>query len=337
MKPLKDLPYIKIVRSRGNVYYYFDTGRDVKGKRIFKRLPDKSDPKFGGSYAAYYGARHRRESVAELPTIKSVSRQYQLSPKFKDRSESTQNTYLTYLKVLEEEMGDAPINDVKRTDIRVMLDKMQDRRGAANMVALVVRNIMAYAMERDYIAINPTEGIALFPKGKDGHEPWPEDLVTKALADPEVRLPVALLYYTAQRIGDVCKMRWNDVRDGYIEVVQEKTSKELDIRLHDDLRAILDATPKAAMTILYGKKLRPMRTATLRLQLQRWAANHGHDIVPHGLRKNAVNALLEAGCSTAETSAISGQSLEMVERYAKRRNNRKLGSAAILKWQGNGS
>lgn len=78
-----------------------------------------------------------------------------------------------------------------------------------------------------------------------------------------------------------------------------------------------------------------MRRATLRLYLQAWAKAQGFDVVPHGLRKNAVNALLEAGCSVGETSSISGQSLGMVEKYARRRNNRKMGDAAMTRWEAN--
>lgn len=53
--------------------------------------------------------------------------------------------------------------------------------------------------------------------------------------------------------------------------------------------------------------------------------------VPHGLRKNAVIALLEAGCTVAEVAAITGQSYAVVEHYAARVNTERLGSAAILK------
>lgn len=42
----------------------------------------------------------------------------------------------------------------------------------------------------------------------------------------------------------------------------------------------------------------------------------GIKTVPHGLRKNAVNALLEAGCTIAEVSAITGQTHQVVEHYA---------------------
>src|SRR5690606_21276810 len=41
----------------------------------------------------------------------------------------------------------------------------------------------------------------------------------------------------------------------------------------------------------------------------------------HGLRKSAVVFLLEAGCTDAEVSAITGQSRQMVEHYAKAVNS----------------
>ena len=68
------------------------------------------------------------------------------------------------------------------------------------------------------------------------------------------------------------------------------------------------------------KKVRQMELRTRRL-------------VFHGLRKSAVVFLLEAGCSDAETAAITGQSRNIVEHYAKQVNQRRLAAAAILKWE----
>jgi len=42
---------------------------------------------------------------------------------------------------------------------------------------------------------------------------------------------------------------------------------------------------------------------------------------------------LEAGCSDAETAAITGQSRNIVEHYAKQVNQRRLAAAAVLKWE----
>lgn len=46
----------------------------------------------------------------------------------------------------------------------------------------------------------------------------------------------------------------------------------------------------------------------------------------------AWNALLEAGCSTGEVSSITGQTLQVVEHYAAKRDNRKMAKKAIGKW-----
>jgi hypothetical protein len=43
--------------------------------------------------------------------------------------------------------------------------------------------------------------------------------------------------------------------------------------------------------------------------------------------------LLEAGCTDAEVSAITGQSRAMVEHYSRQVNQRKLATSPILKWE----
>ncbi len=39
------------------------------------------------------------------------------------------------------------------------------------------------------------------------------------------------------------------------------------------------------------------------------------------------------GCTDAEVSAITGQSRQMVEHYARQVNQKKLAAAAVLKWE----
>jgi hypothetical protein len=98
---------------------------------------------------------------------------------------------------------------------------------------------------------------------------------------------------------------------------------------------MLDAIPRRAVTVLsdtrglpwtvdgfktsWGKELDPMEPL--------------RGLVFHGLRKSAVVFLLEAGCTDAEVSAITGQSRQMVEHYAREVNQNKLAAAAVLKWE----
>jgi integrase len=325
--------FVKCVTSRGKKYEYFDTGQTVAGKRVYKKMPPKSDPSYGGVYASLLAARTSRASVKSATTVADLSRAYQKSDKFTNRSDSTQYTYLRYLGRIEDEMGEAPVEEVVRADIVALLDKMAATPGAAKMTLAVAQNLMKFALAREWIKVDPTAGIEPGAKSKEQHEPWHEDLIDKAIADPGIGLAVALLYYTGQRIGDVCKMRWADVRDGYLYVRQQKTDHELDIRIHADLAAMLSREAKQAITILHDRNGRPMKVDALRKRLQKFASALGYEVVPHGLRTNAVNALLEAECSIGEVSSITGQSLQMVEHYARRRNNKRMGSAAVLKWE----
>ncbi|WP_156447963.1 tyrosine-type recombinase/integrase, partial [Sphingobium sp. CCH11-B1] len=166
------------------------------------------------------------------------------------------------------------------------------------------------------------------------HEPWPDSALKLGLeaADDYARLTVHLLYYTAQRIGDVAAMQWRDIHGDTIHVTQQKTGKLLEIPIHAELAKELAKHPRSLATIIPGRPGEG-KTNKMRLAIQAVCSAHGFKVVPHGLRKNAVNALLEAECSVAETAAISGQSLQMVEYYARKRSQKKLGKSAMLKWE----
>lgn len=327
------IKYVKRTKAKGRFYYYFDTGQlDEHGRRVWNRLPDPSDRTFGATYAAMLGHRSRRDNAAAELSVSALIRLYQASDKFGKHAASTQRLYNLYLAELTDKLGPAPAQRVERKDIVLLLDKMADRPGAANMVKRAGGAAYAWARKRGHVTNDPFAEIEEMDTGE--HEPWPEEALKLALEaeDDLPRLAAHLLYYTAQRIGDVAAMRWQDIKDGFISVTQRKTGKVLDFPIHADLAKELARHPRSLSTIIPGKPAES-KNNRIRLALQGVVAPHGYKVVPHGLRKNAVNALLEAGCSAAETAAISGQSLQMVEYYAKLRSQKKLGQAAMLKWE----
>jgi integrase len=145
-------------------------------------------------------------------------------------------------------------------------------------------------------------------------------------------------------------MRWDHVSGNIITVAQEKTRKRVAIPLHEDLRKILADIPKTAVTILSSTAGTPWTKDGFKTSWQKAfaepAQRHGEPerpwplrpireagLVFHGLRKSAVVFLLEAGCTDAEVAAITGQSRQMVEHYARQVSQRKLAASAILKWE----
>lgn len=349
------LQYVKQVSRAGKVYEYFDTGKGPDGKRRYVRLPPRGDITFGGKYAALLGHRSRKAEVAKAEMkLSALIALYERSPRYQRLAKNSKDNYSHYLGRFCKALGDPAANSIVRADVTTVLNLMLKTPAAANAMLRAVSALYQWARGNTEITADPCRDIEEHEGGE--HLKWPDELLAEALAsdDLRIKLAVSLLYYTAQRIGDVCNMTWGDVQDGYIHVVQEKTGKELWIRLHRDLAALLDEIrrqkpekgPAGKVVVLqqYSSKngaksghsgppriLGDYSRHTVRLWIQAWAKARGHKIVPHGLRKNAVIALIEAGCSTAEAGAISGQSMQVVERYARQRDMRKLGSAAILK------
>lgn len=334
-----NLKYIKRVKRGGKEYLYFDTGAMVNGKQVFKRLPDPKSRDFGGVYAALLGHRNRRAGIKPQTSVADLIALYEKSPEYRKLAANSQRLYRLHLAKVEDYIGKAPAAKVEPRDIARLMDEHGDKPATANLILATVGALYSWASagHRLYVpsGCNPTRDIKKMEVGE--HKPWPDHILFAALESDKqrVRLATHLLYYTAQRIGDVVNMRWSDIRDGVLYIRQQKTGKDLRIHIHSKLAAELARTPKRALTILTtvdGKAIGPQR---VRIALKEHCAAFGLDLVPHGLRKNAVIALLEAGCSVAETASISGQSFNMVEYYAKLRDQGKLSAAAVLKWEAN--
>jgi hypothetical protein len=341
MLPDKLPKWVHRKQSKGWIYLYFDTGKvDLKGKRVFVRLPAYQD---AGFHRAYANLRDRREGTgkAAFLTVPALCEAFRKgwARRKKPLAKATRESYETYLKVIEHEFNTFPAVDVAPSDIVALMDKMVDRPGAANQVVRTMSAMYTWANRPKNGLVpqgfNPATGSELYEEGE--HEPWPDALLEQALKadDAFVRLTVNMLYYGGQRLNDTLMMGWRKILGDieFMAVKQEKTDTELEIAIHSDLRALLRSMPRTLGTIIAkpnGTRYSKERT---RDRLQKWAAERGFHVVPHGLRKNAVNGLLEAGCSAAEVASISGQSLQMIEHYAKKRDRKKLSGSAVLKWE----
>jgi integrase len=162
-----------------------------------------------------------------------------------------------------------------------------------------------------------------------------------------------LALFTGQRLTDVLNMQWIDIEARLISVVQSKTGKKLWIPIHKELKEILDGMMDRELERDQNiVKLQPPSGTILKstrgtawtsdgfkaswqeeLNRPEMVTLRERRLVFHGLRKSAVVFLLEAGCTDAETAAITGQSRDMVEHYAKQVNQKRLAAAAILKWE----
>lgn len=332
---MKSPKYLRKKSAKGRDYYYFDTGtKDERGRPILSRLPSPKSPEFGDSYARAKAARTQRRNKQGILTLDGLIRSYEKSPEWRGLSESSRRSYTLYLaranKLMRDKRGDSvPARKIERQDVRALRDALADTPGAANQAVRALGALFAWAIENEKVKDNPAKGIKKF-KAKP-HEPWPEELIEAGLSDPQVGMAVALFLFTGQRINEVVRMSWKAIDGDHMAVFVQKTQSHIRVAILPELMEKLKAQPRDSVAILTNANGQPWTQGGLRTKLQAWAAERGQHVVPHGLRKNAVDALFEAGCTAAEVSGITDQSLQMLEHYAKGRNKLALGRAAVIK------
>lgn len=335
----KSLPHVHAKVAKGKTYYYFDLGKDESGRRVLKRLPDIRTHGFTAAYQAAKAMRTKRDNSEGAKSFDWLVRLFERSTEFRALAESSKRLYSRHLAYANENFRNkrglsAPLSQLSAEQVVMLRDKYAETPGTANAILRSIGALYWWAAKpgRRYVKENIAAGVDPLDMGE--HQAWPPPLIEMALADPAMRLPVGLLYFTGQRIGDVVKMGRGNLSRGVLSVTQQKTGITLRIAVHRQLAEIIEQdAPKDAMLFLVNERGKPLTESGLRQRIQAWAKGKGFQIVPHGLRKSAVNALLEAGCSAAEVSAITGQSLQMIEHYAKERDREHLGRSAILKFE----
>ena len=236
--------------------------------------------------------------------------------------------------------GYRPIATLPQKFIALTLGKMPPF--AARNWLKAIRHLMTYAVSADLCSVDPTQGIKL-PKVKtDGIYTWSEqDIAGFEAAHPigtKARLAFALLLYSGQRLAEVVRMGRQHIRDGVLQVRQSKTGAVLQIPVHAELRAVIDATPGEHLTFVTTKTGKPYSGNDFSEQFRAWcdAAELPKTCSPHGLRKAACRRLAEAGCSANEIAAISGHAtLSEVQRYTKAADQARMARNAMARQASN--
>jgi integrase len=334
------LPYLQWVKAKGHDYAFY--------RRNGVRQRIKGDPGGVEFLENYYRIHRSFENEPKIHgatpgSFEALVRMYYASPEYKGLGERAKAEYKTYIELLREKNGKQPIRTLSRRDVLAMRDSLQETPSKANHLVKVLRVVLNFAVDREMLDINPASRIKKLEEG-DGWQAWPApslERAHKALTGPS-RIAFMLALYTGQRKGDVLAMRWSDIQDGFIHVVQSKTKAKLAIPLHpalaDELETVRQERAKkkiAGMYIVGRRDGGPLTESGFNRIWRRQQEKHGFKGLQfHGLRKNATTALYEAECTPQQVQAITGHaSLQMVEHYGKGANQKRLATDAMNKWQ----
>lgn len=263
--------------------------------------------------------------------FKKLFSQYTGSPNFARLSDKTKASYDYGARQLEEYFGDTDVTTLSRSHFIRFQEKMSGKPATANVAIRVASIMFAYAVDIDLVKYNP---VARMKKLKIGsHLKWDIDEVTKVIAmnDRKISTAVALAWYTGQREGDILGMKWSDISDGYINMVQQKTGVEMKIKAHPDLLMYLDCirgNEPPENYIISGSKR--MKSSAFRNMFKRRIEKLGIDKVFHGIRKGVASNLAENGRPLSEIAAMLGhKSMRMAAYYADQASGKKLTESAV--------
>ncbi|WP_462370325.1 tyrosine-type recombinase/integrase [Oxalobacter formigenes] len=259
-----DLPPRMTVRTytnkKGEVWtgYYYYGKRDENGKR--QAIPLGSD----------LNEAKRKWSELEckpLPSIaRTVSDVYARYMAWAENRELSRLSIRTikdrhaYWRYLEPVYGFMDIDSLKPVHVMPYFNRRTSKVSAKKEIKFL-SVMFNWAIANGFMTIpNPITGLTRQMKVTEHREIYVTDtdiaLVYKHGSNT-VKHAIELAYLTGQRPGDVRKMKWSDIKDGALEITQNKTKAKLRIAVVGALANLLDRIKSqgiVGMTILSDPK-----------------------------------------------------------------------------------
>lgn len=219
-----------------------------------------------------------RINTENVVTLHSWLDRYEAIIATRGLRKKTLTDYASKLKAIRERMHDVPVSEVTTKSIAELLNTYVDegKNATAKLIRSTLSDIFREAIAEGHITVNPVAATRSAKTEVKRTRITADEyrIIHKAAKSlPEwVHLAMDLAVATGQRVGDLCKMTWEDVVDGYIYVEQSKTGVKLAIPVSlrvDCLDISLDATLKkckktpSGRTIIASTRREPLSSGTI--------------------------------------------------------------------------
>lgn len=309
----RELPAFVYPKGKRGYLYFCRFG---KTQRMYEK---PGTPEFAAEYALMM----RGRPPAPKRTIKGLIQKYMESERWPALAKNTKKSYARHFAYLEDVASHIDPATLRTAHIYEMRDALRDTPTDANRKIGALSTLLAHGVRIGWIDHNPAAGVEKLKGVRPPREPWPADKIKayRDCADPLPLLMFEMLLGTGQRIGDVLKMRWDDIEDGGIVVRQQKTGAGIFVPLTDQLADIIARTPRIGDTIIaqpngrscsYSYAHRLITDVRVEIDAMGW------DI--HALRHSAASEIASLpGMSIEHVMAITGHTSEQMARHYSRR------------------
>jgi integrase len=159
------------------------------------------------------------------------------SAEFAKTSESTKRAYKSYLKMIEEDFGDMPIEALSDLEVRgefkAWRDKMADKPRKADYAWSTLARVLAVAKDRGRISVNPCERAGRLYEVDRTEQIWSEADIGKAfsVASEELYLALMTALWTGQRQGDLLELPWSAYDGTTIRLTNPRPARPYRLKL----------------------------------------------------------------------------------------------------------
>ena len=300
--------------------YYFFRGHGALNPLV----GDEGQPFAPGTPAfmrAYNAAIEAPRIARTAGTLQAVIDAYEKSPQFTELAPRTQRDYGAALIKIGDKFGTHPLMVVEDPKIRIRFLEWRDLMAKASprqadAVFGVLRIVLEWGRDRGHLIHNHATRPKKVYRADRADKLWlPSDIeALRAVATPEILLAFELALGTGQRKGDLLALTWSSYDGRRIQLRQAKRKRFIDMPVTKSLKAILDAQPRTAATIL-TRNGKPWGSVNFDHRWRETVLKAGRNGLHfHDLRGTACTVLAQAGATPSEIAAMLGWTVSTVAR-----------------------
>lgn len=256
------------------------------------------------------------ERTPAKDNFNSIIDAYRASPEFESREPSTQRDYRLWLDRASARFGTAPIAAFRdfrmRGDIIAWRDEWAKQPRTADKASVTMSMLLEWARERGLIDVNVAAGIKHLHSVDKSDQIW-ERRHMRAFVNVPRHLKNALILagLTGLRLGDLVRVKWENVGPHSIIVMTRKRKVRAIIPMIPALRQFLDKLDGDKGEILRNSRGQPWTESGLGSVFQK-AKPTGFDRTIHDLRGTYATWLAAKGLTDQEIARALAWSAQRV-------------------------
>lgn len=309
-------PYI--VRAKGREYHYA-----WRGKGAPRLQGEPGSPEYLASWAEALRSRRQPKDDGSFRALVALYRAEALGK----LADSTRKQWSRWLDRIADHFGPLSVKQFERREkiipeIRRWRDKLADKPRTADYAMQVLSGVLSHAVKKGALGANPCREIENIYQGDRSDIVWTAaDMARlKQASSAEIGWAVDLAAASGLRLGDLLRLSWSHVGEGFIDIPTGKGRRKKQravVPLYGRLRQVLAAIPKRSTTVLTNSRGRPWTVAGFGSSFndaKKAALEPGRDLHFHDLRGTAATGFYLAGLKEEAIAEILGWEPKRVTR-----------------------